>query len=148
MLADALLLLFGAVTALLALQLPLGRLHAPGSGLFPLVLGCVLMGLAAGHLGQAVVARAASASPVASTRRPTRVSRMMLFLATLALAIGLLDILGYPLVAFLLMLALLGILGLRRRRTAGLIAAGAAALAYHLFVQWLRIPLPKGWIGM
>lgn len=148
MLADALLLLFGAVTALLALQLPLGRLHAPGSGLFPLVLGLVLMGLAAGHLGQVVVARAASAAPAASARPLTRISRVVLFLATLALATGLLNTLGYPLVAFFLMLALLEILDLRRRRNAVMIAASAAALAYLLFVQWLRIPLPKGWIGM
>lgn len=46
MAAGLALLLFGAVTALLSLQLPIGTLRGPGSGLFPLALGLILMGLA------------------------------------------------------------------------------------------------------
>ena len=147
--ADALvLLLFGALTALASLQLPLGTLHRPGSGFFPLILGLLLMGLAAGHLVQtwrSTPSRVDAAPPPAEG---SSVGRVLLFLGAIALATALLDVLGFPLVAFLLMVALLEILGIRRRRDSILIALCTAVAAYVLFVQWLKIPLPKGWIGL
>jgi len=47
-----------------------------------------------------------------------------------------------------LMVVLLEILGIRRRRDSVLIAFCTAVAAYVLFVRWLQIPLPKGWIGL
>jgi hypothetical protein len=46
------------------------------------------------------------------------------------------------------MWGMLRILGVRRGRDAILIALGTAIASYVLFVQWLKIPLPKGWIGL
>lgn len=47
MTAAIVLFLFGVLTAVLSLQLPIGNLRAPGSGFFPFALGLALMGLAA-----------------------------------------------------------------------------------------------------
>ncbi|HYL81832.1 MAG TPA: tripartite tricarboxylate transporter TctB family protein, partial [Candidatus Acidoferrum sp.] len=148
MLPDALLLLLGGITALASLQLPLGTLHRPGSGFFPLILGLILMALAFCHLWQSRRAAPAPATPVASQGRRGSVWRVLLFLGAIALAMALLDTLGFPVVAFLLMVALLEILGIRRRRDSVVIALCTAVAAYVLFVQWLQIPLPKGWLGL
>ena len=140
-------LLFGVFTAVLSLQLPLGTPHRPGSGLFPLALGLILLGLAVCHLLQL---RRSTWSPAASPAAGGQGSglRVLLFLGAIGLATALLDILGYPVVAFLVMVALLEILGIRRRRDSVLIALCTAGAAYVLFVRWLQIPLPKGWIGL
>jgi hypothetical protein len=46
------------------------------------------------------------------------------------------------------MLALLRILGVKRWRFNLPLSFITAAACYFLFVQWLKIPLPKGWIGI
>ncbi|HSB78979.1 MAG TPA: tripartite tricarboxylate transporter TctB family protein [Candidatus Methylomirabilis sp.] len=141
-------LLFGVLTAVLSLQLPLGTLHRPGSGFFPLLLGVLLMGLAAAHLVQARRSPPKLLDAASAPAGSGSLGRVLLFLGTIVLATALLDTLGFPVVAFLLMFALLEILGMRRRRDSGLIAFCTAIAAYVLFVQWLQIPLPKGWIGL
>jgi putative tricarboxylic transport membrane protein len=145
-----LLLLFGAVTAGMSLQIRVGTLRAPGSGFFPFYLGLLLILLAAIHLGQsrragqvlAGSAEAPSGSPAGSWRR------VLSFLGAIALGIALLSVLGYPLVAFLLMSILLYLLGLQRWSAIVSIALCAAGASYLLFVRWLQIPLPKGWLGL
>jgi hypothetical protein len=66
----------------------------------------------------------------------------------MALATLFLNSLGYPLIAFLLMAALLKILGTKRWAVNILWSLATAAASYFLFVQWLKIPLPKGWLGI
>jgi hypothetical protein len=145
MAADGLLLVFGVTTALLSLQLPLGTLRAPGSGLFPFALGLLLVVLAACHM---LRRRRAAAAPESGHGAGASHWRVLLFLASLTLATALLGVVGFPVVAFLLMWGMLRILGVRRGRDAILIALGTAIASYVLFVQWLKIPLPKGWIGL
>ena len=145
------LFVFGVVTSALSLQLPLGTLRAPGTGLFPLVLGLMLMGLAAGHGVQLFLARPKPAPPpTAPSPQPKRdgaSQRVVLFMGACALATALLATLGYALVSFLLMLALLWILGVRKWHVVGPVALGSAVASYLVFVQWLKIPLPSGWLG-
>ena len=62
-------------------------------------------------------------------------------------ATALLVPLGYLLTSFLMMLALLWVLGLRRLHVAGLIAAASAVACQLIFVRWLKIPLPPGVLG-
>jgi putative tricarboxylic transport membrane protein len=145
-----LLLLFGMVTAGLSLQIRVGTLRAPGSGFFPFYLGLLLFVLAAIHLGQSwrggrVVVETQEAdrgSPPGSWQR------VLLFLGAVALGIALLSVLGYPLVAFLLMATLLYLLGLQGWSQIASIALCVAGVSYVLFVRWLQIPLPKGWLGL
>jgi len=74
--------------------------------------------------------------------------QLILFLGTMALATLFFNRLGYPLVSFLLMLGLLRILGRKRWGLNILISVAAAVGSYFLFVKWLDIPMPKGWIGI
>jgi len=138
------LFLFGALTTAFSLQLPLGSLRMPGSGLFPFALGLALMALAALQAAQIRVekAKATAAGEDGGTTR-----RVALFMGAVALATALLRPLGFAPVCFLLMLALLRILGVRWR-AAALIALASAAVSQVVFVTWLKIPLPTaGWLG-
>ena len=144
------LFVFGAITAALSLQLPLGALRTPGTGFFPLALGLALMALAAGHGVQLYRARPKAAVPetpavpaVPEGDGATR--RVALFVAGMIAAVALLQPLGYVLSSFLLMLVLLQILGIRRWYTSAAISLISAAACYVVFVRGLKIPLPSGW---
>jgi len=144
-----LLLLFGLVTTLLSLRLPVGTFRAAGSGLFPLILGLLLMLLAGLYLVRLWL-QAGGAAPAREPGpgAPTARKQLTFFLGAMLLATLLYNPLGYPLNSLLLMLALLRILGIRRWRVNLVISIATAVASYFLFVRWLDIPLPKGWIGL
>ena len=143
-----LLLLFGVVTAGLSLQIRVGTLRAPGSGFFPFYLGLLLILLAAIHLaqlwrrGRDLPGDEAGVAPQGSWQR------VLLFLGATVLATGVLTVLGYALVSFLLMVLLLYILGVRRWLHIVVISLCAAGVSYVLFVRWLQIPLPTAGFGL
>ncbi len=141
------LFLVGAVTVYLSLQLPIGNFRAPGSGLFPLILGLLLMGLVACHVLQLLRGRDQATKTSASRRPPASYRRVVLFLGAVAAVTALLTPLGFLLSAFLLLLALMEILGVRPRMASLLISLFTAGFSYALFVHWLQIPLPRGWWG-
>jgi putative tricarboxylic transport membrane protein len=143
------LFLFGVITVLLSLRLPIGTFRAAGSGLFPLLLGLLLMLLAGLYLARLWL-RGDRMGPARDAGPGVPAARMQLtlFLGAMLLATLLYNPLGYPLNSFLLMLALLRILGIRRWRSNLLISIATAVASYVLFVRWLDIPLPKGWIGL
>lgn len=145
------LFMFGAITAALSLQLPLGVPRMPGSGFFPLALGLALMALAAGHGVQIYLGRPKSTAPRAPTAPAVpegdgATRRVALFVAGVIAAVVLLKPLGYALSSFLLMLVLLQILGIRRWYSSVAIALVSAAACHIVFVRLLQIPLPSGWI--
>jgi hypothetical protein len=141
------LLVFGALTAGLSLQLPLGTLRAPGSGFFPFALGLMLVALAAAELLRLRLARPKPAPvPPAPAANNGAARRVALFMAVVAVSTALLQPIGYVGSSFLLMLGLLRVFGLRWGASA-LIAALSAAASYVLFVLWLRIPMPAGPLG-
>jgi len=79
---------------------------------------------------------------------PRSTTQVVLFTGTIALATLLFKDLGYPLMFFLLLLALLRILGVKSWVYSLSLSFLTATGAYFLFVLWLKIPLPKGWIGI
>ena len=140
----------GGITAALSLAMPLGTFRMAGSGLFPLCLGIALMLLALLWLANLLLGRSPAAGDAkkAAAARPGDIGRMLRFFGATALAVFGLDILGYPLTSFLLMLALLWILGLRRPIFLVTLSLLTAAGSYLIFVFFLKIPLPKGLIGL
>jgi len=143
------LLMFGGATAVLSLQLPIGTFRAAGSGLFPLGLGVLLMVLASMFLLALRVQAPPQAQPDAGTHEaPESPRQMLLFLGAIILATLLLDPLGYPLSVLLLLVVLLRILGVTQWRLNLLISGVTTGVAYLVFVHWLKIPLPMGWLGL
>jgi putative tricarboxylic transport membrane protein len=143
------LLIFGGITVLLSLQMPIGTFRAAGTGLFPLILGIFLIILSGVFLLNLYLRKKKEPGKMElETGTPGTAWNLILFLGTMALATLFFNPLGYPLVSFLLMVALLRILGTRRWAINILLSLATAAAAYFLFVGWLKIPLPKGWIGI
>jgi hypothetical protein len=147
------LLMVGAVAVALSLRLPLGTLRAPDSGFFPLVLGALLVALAATHAGQLWRARrparveAAARDAGQGPRRATGANgRVLAFLGVVAGSTALLAPAGYVAASLLLMLGLLRLLGVRWS-VSGILALACAVAAHVVFVRWLRIPLPVGPMG-
>jgi putative tricarboxylic transport membrane protein len=142
-------LLFGAVTVLFSLKMPIGTFRMAGTGMFPLLLGILLMFLSClllfklFYLGKKPAVRRDSVAEVRGS--PTQ---LILFFGTMVLATAFFDQLGYPLASFLLLVALLRTLGMKRWILNILLSLMTAVASYFLFVQWLQIPLPKGLIGL
>ena len=74
--------------------------------------------------------------------------QLILFFGTMVLATAFSNQLGYPLTSFLLLVVLLRTLGMKQWILNILLSFMTAVACYFLFVQWLKIPLPKGWIGL
>jgi small-conductance mechanosensitive channel len=143
------LFLCGGGTVALSLQMPIGTFRMAGSGLFPLCLGIALMLLALLYLANLLLQKEAKRpSPEAGAVSSGAAGQMLLFFGASALAVLCLNVLGYPLTSFLLMLSLLRILGVRQPALLVSLPLLTAAGSYLLFVQFLRIPLPKGLIGL
>lgn len=144
------LFLFGGITTLLSLRMPIGTFRAAGTGLFPLLLGIILMILSGLFLLNLLLRKERELekkeAPVEAT--PRSLKPVILFLGMMALAALFFNSLGYPLIAFLLMVALLKSLGMKGWAHNILLSFITSVASYFLFVQWLKIPLPKGWIGI
>ena len=141
--------LFGGATVLLSLKMPIGTFRMAGTGMFPLFLGILLMFLSGAFVlkiffqdKEKQVKKESSAEPTGSPIQLT------LFLGTMVLATLFFNQLGYPLISFLLMFGLLRTLGIKRWGLNILISVVTAVGSYFLFVKWLDIPMPKGWIGI
>lgn len=148
-LATLVIFLFGTVTAALSLRMSIGTFRAAGPGLFPLCLGILLMVLSGLYLLNHFLGEGKTREKKEPpARTPGAAKQMVLFLGAMALATLLFNRFGYPLAAFLLMGALLRILGVRRWGLNLFLSLVTAGLSYFLFVQWLKTPLPKGWIGL
>ncbi len=140
--------LLGVATVCFSLRMPIGTFRAAGSGLFPLGLGILLMGLSIVLLVNVYVQRNPIKEKKPHSEVPRSTKQVILFMGAIVLATLLFKELGYPLLSFLLLLALLRILGVRSWATSLSLSLFTAAGAYFLFVLWLKIPLPKGWIGI
>ena len=144
----AVIFLFGGITVLLSLRMPIGTFRAAGTGMFPLILGILLMILSGAFILKIFFQGREGQVKKASIESSTSPIQLILFLGTMALATLFLNRLGYPLTSFLLLVALLRILGVKRWGLNILISVVTAVGSYFLFVQWLNIPMPKGWIGI
>jgi hypothetical protein len=142
-------LLFGAITTLLSLRMPIGTFRMAGTGMFPLCLGILLMILSGAFtlkiFFQDKEEQIKKEVSIESSESPIQ---LILFLGAMVFATLFFNQLGYPLTSFLLMVALLRILGIKRWGQNILISVVTAVGSYFLFVKWLDIPMPKGWIGL
>ena len=141
--------IFGGVTAVLSLRMPIGTFRMPGTGMFPLILGILLMFLSGTFVLKIFFqGKEEQVKKEASPESTGSPMQLIFFLGTMVLATLFFNRLGYPLTSFLLMLALLRALGIKRWGLNILISLFTAVGSYFLFVKWLNIPMPKGWIGL
>ena len=141
--------LFGGATVLLSLKMPIGTFRMAGTGLFPLCLGILLMILSGLFILKLFYGKKTSSAKEKTAPEVFRsAGQVVLFLGVMVLATLCFNTLGYPLTAFLLMAFLLRTLGIKRWIFNLSLSLGTSVASYVLFVLWLKIPLPKGWIGL
>ena len=141
--------LFGAITAILSLQMPIGSLRAAGSGLFPLGLGILLMVLSLAFVLKVLWgAEEEKKEDVCAPESPVSLLQVIAFLAIIVATTMLWSTLGYTVGSFLLMLGLLRILGFKQWSLTLTVSLLTSAGSYALFVYGLKIPLPKGFLGI
>lgn len=145
--AGMVIFIFGGVTAALSLRMPIGTFRMPGTGMFPLILGILLMFLSCIFLLKLLYQQKTTARRDSVAERGSPV-QLILFFGTMVLATAFFNHLGYPLTSFLLLVVLLRTLGMKQWFLNILLSFISAVASYSLFVQWLKIPLPKGWIGL
>jgi len=139
----ALVLLGGAVAfSAVALQFPYRGPNGPGSGFLPFWLGVAMTVLAVLLLVQA--GRAPDARWV-----PDRVGlvRLVAVVASTLLFVALLPVVGMIPGTALFLIGLLRFLERYAWPTAIGVGVGAAGANYVLFVRWLQVPFPQGWLG-
>ena len=105
------LFIFGAVTAALSLRMPVETFRMPGTGMFPLLLGILLMVLS----GLFVLKLIYLSKKTVLKKKLSSIGhlfppQLLLFFGAMTLATVFFSPLGYPLTSFLLMMALLRIL--------------------------------------
>jgi len=148
-LGGALIFLFGALTVYLSLRMPLGTFRAAGPGLFPLCLGLLLVVLSSIFTLATVMRLRRDRRREGKTPEGTgSVTPVLGFMAVIAFAAGFLEHLGYAPMAFIVVMALLQMLGGRYWRRNLLISLAAGAVSHFLFVRWLQIPFPQGVLGL
>lgn len=139
------LFLFGGATVFLSMGMPLGSLRMPGPGMFPLALGVLLMLLSGVSMVRLVWGQGA-VGPSPSWRPALK--GVFCFVGAMALCILLLGLLGYPLASLLLLLVLFRLMGSRAWGLNTALALGVAGISYLVFVRWLQVPLPRGFLGL
>ncbi len=147
--AGVVIFLFGLITTVLSLRMPVGSFRMAGTGMFPLILGILLMILS----GTSVLkiffqGKDKKTKKEASIESSESLMQLILFFGVMVLATLFFNRLGYLLTSLLLMLALLRTLGVKKWTFILPLSLMTAIACYFLFVRWLQIPLPKGWIGI
>jgi putative tricarboxylic transport membrane protein len=115
--------------------------ETPGPGFLVAAFGGLLLALAAIAAVQALVTPAAPPEGDGSLRKP-----LLVLAATLGGVLGL-EVAGFALSVFLMLLALFTLAERKKPLPSLLAAAGVAAALHFIFAVWLAVPLPMGPFG-
>jgi putative tricarboxylic transport membrane protein len=135
----ALALALGAVAIFESAKLPLGTVRNPGQGFFPWWISLVIVLLALFLLTKALISRRSINPQTAG-----RIAKVTALLLVLAAYTFLLDLLGYLICTFFLVLFMLRATDPHRWSVALSMALLTAAGSYVVFAVWLSVPLPRG----
>jgi putative tricarboxylic transport membrane protein len=130
----------GALWIFRAVRMPLWEGFAPASGFMPLWYGVILIGLA-GAVAANLALRGAE-----KTEEP--VGKPLVVIAVVAATIVGLQLAGFAVSVFLLLLVLFAAVERLPLGRSILVAAGTTAVLYLGFKTWLGVPLPVGPLGI
>jgi hypothetical protein len=105
----------------------------------------VLSGL---FIAQRLQDRAVPGAEKKEAETPVSVKQLAMFLGVTVFSVAGFTTMGFPLMSFLLMLLLLRSLGIKGWAFLLSVSLLTAASSYALFVYLLKIPLPKGLVGI
>jgi putative tricarboxylic transport membrane protein len=120
----------------------------PGPGFFPRWLALLLAVLGLAILLRAFLSRApADASPPEPLPDAQGALRVLAVLGAVAFVALAMDRIGFAPAMLVASVAAMAALGLRDPRVMLPVALGSSFGAHLVFVRWLGVPLPAGWLG-
>jgi hypothetical protein len=140
--AGGALVLVGAIALWQSLQLPLGSLRQPGPAYLPALLAVLLM-----LFGVAVAALGGASGPFAAVAWTEWRHALAIFGACAFAAVAL-ERLGYRLTMGLVVAFLLGVVERKHPLLTLALAVAVAGGSFFLFNTVLRVPLPRGSLGL
>jgi putative tricarboxylic transport membrane protein len=131
-----------------ALGLPYGNVHNPGPGFFPLWLGMILGGMSIALFVRTTRGKESERTLRDILEEDVSWGKVLLVIAALILYGFLMDYTGFLIVTFLLMALLLRFVEPQPWKIViGWALAGSVG-AYLIFEVWMRLRLPKGFLGI
>ena len=131
-----------------ALSLPYGNVHNPGPGFFPFWLGMILGGMSIALLVQSTRGKESERTLRDILEEDVSWGKVLLVIVSLILYGALMDYLGFLIVTFLLMALLLRFIEPQPWKIViGWALAGSVG-SYLIFEVWMKLRLPKGFLGI
>jgi putative tricarboxylic transport membrane protein len=129
---------------------PLDSLVNPGPGVFPLAIGLLLLALAGMQVVRAVLRRPRATETARSGSGPPDAAMGLPAVMLAALVVYLLAMpwLGFQLSTLLLVLVAAKLMGTPGWARPAVLAAGVLLGCWLVFSLWLRVPLPRGALGI
>jgi putative tricarboxylic transport membrane protein len=131
-----------------ALGLPYGNIHNPGPGFFPLWLGVILGGMSIALFVQTTRGKESERTLQEILEEDVRWGKVLLVLAVLIIYAFLMDYIGFLIVTFLLMIVLLRFIEPQPWKVVIGWALGGSVGSYLIFEVWMKLRLPKGFLGI
>ena len=131
-----------------ALGLPYGNIHNPGPGFFPLWLGVILGGMSIALFVQTTRGKESERTLQEILEEDVRWEKVLLVLAALILYGFLMDTIGFLIVTVLLMIVLLRFIEPQPWKVVIGWALGGSVGSYLIFEVWMKLRLPKGFLGI
>ena len=140
---SVLLLLLSAIYLYAALSLPIGKMNLPGAGLFPTAVGMFLAFTVLVYVIQVLHGKHSKEGEEPFLNEED-LPRMMVMLVILTIYGAFFPFLGYLISSFVLILAVLYLLGMRSWLWIITVAVLVSAGSYYFFGEILKVPLPRG----
>jgi len=149
-------IVFGVVFLLYAARYPLDTWACPGPGVFPLIVGVMLLALATAQLTRALWKRKRAGEPEEPGRRagsvtayirenPGEKTALVVIIATALYLLGI-QWLGFFVSTFLFVIAISRIWQAGSWVGPVLLSAGIDGFCYLMFVVWQKLSLPSGYL--
>ena len=142
--AATFLALVGLVALVASTRLPVGTVHQPGPGFFPLALAAGLLLCGGALVVRALRLEAPAAAPPASAGPPLRRGRAVATLVALFVYTFAIEALGFTVSTFLLLTFLFLVVEPMRWWIAVGSSAFTAGASHVVFKVWLGVQLPVG----
>lgn len=145
----AVLLILGVGYLAMALQMPRGTLSMPGPGSFPVLAGgllilttaCFLLWELWSNRTHNGAENQEEASPSGLGLVSPKALQLILLLVLFAVAM---NYVGYVISVTLLVFVSIRLFGFKRLLPTVVITAATVGVSYLVFIEWLKVPLPKG----
>lgn len=141
-------LIIAALICLGAAKLPYGTIHSPGPGFFPLWIGILL-----GAMSIGLILKTTRQTEKAKTIRDLvsekiRWVKVLFVIISLILYGALIDYIGFLVITFIFMAFLLRIVDPQPwKKVIGWALVGSIG-CYFIFEVWIKLRLPKGFLGV